>query len=50
MLVYTRKEVIKNTFDVLKYLYQQNNADIEEEEKKFEDDCYNSEEYNYLLI
>ena len=43
------KNMLKETFDILKYLYQQNAADRAEEDAKFEEDCYNSDEFDYLI-
>ena len=43
------KNMLKETFYILKYLYQQNAADRAEEDAKFEEDCYNSDEFDYLI-
>lgn len=39
----------KDVFYILKFLYQHNNYNKEEEELKFENDCYTKNEFNYLI-
>ena len=43
------KNMLRETFNILKYLYQQKAADRAENDAKFEEDCYNLEEFDYLI-
>jgi len=40
----------KNVFDILKHLKQHNDYDRYLEDLKFEEDCYYSPSYNYLIF
>lgn len=42
------ESLVHDCFLILRYLYQQNQWYRDEADKKFEDDCYNSPEFDYL--
>lgn len=39
--------ILSNAFYVLKYLYQQNERDREEEDLRFEEECFICDEFDY---
>lgn len=42
------KNLVLDCFLILQFLYQRNETEKELEDLKFEDDCYFSNEYDYL--
>lgn len=50
MLNIREKNLKLDCFRILKFLYQQNEAERNLEDLKFEEDCYFSDEYDYLYI
>lgn len=50
MLNIREKNLRLDCFRILKFLYQQNEAERNLEDLKFEEDCYFSDEYDYLYI